>query len=85
MTSFPHNLVLDSQSRFGLTQSEFSNLYNFLINYQIFMKFVAKCSDFVHLSCQEHVNVCNPIPLKDLNFSLLFLRMRLICDESVHV
>ena len=32
MTSLPHNLALDSQPRFGLTQLEFSNLYNFLIN-----------------------------------------------------
>ena len=32
MTSLPHNLVLDSQPRFGLTQSQFLNLYNFLIN-----------------------------------------------------
>ena len=30
MTSFPHNLVLNSQPRFGLTQSEFLNLYTFL-------------------------------------------------------
>ena len=64
--SFPHNLVLDSQPRFGLTQADFSNLYIyiFLINYQIFMKSVAKCSSFVNLSCQEHVNVCNHILLK---------------------
>ena len=32
MTSLPHNLALDSQPRFGLTQSEFLNLCNFLIN-----------------------------------------------------
>ena len=32
MTSFPHNLVLDSQPRFGFTLSEFLNLKNFLIN-----------------------------------------------------
>ena len=43
MTSFPHNLGLDSQPRFGLTQSEVLNLYNFLINKRIFIKFVAKC------------------------------------------
>ena len=43
MTSLPHNLVLDSQPRFGLTKSEFLNLYNFLINQRIFIKFVAKC------------------------------------------
>ena len=43
MTSLPHNLVLDSQPRFGLTKSEFLNLYNFLIDQRIFIKFVAKC------------------------------------------
>ena len=32
MTSLPHNLALDSQPRFGLTESEFLNLYYFLIN-----------------------------------------------------
>ena len=32
MTSLPHNLVLDSQPRFGLAQSKFLNLNNFLIN-----------------------------------------------------
>ena len=32
MTSLPHNLALDSQPRFELTQSEFLNLFNFLIN-----------------------------------------------------
>ena len=32
MTSHPHNLALDSQPRFGFTQLEFLNLYNFLIN-----------------------------------------------------
>ena len=32
MTSLPHNLVLDSQPRFGFTPSEFLNFYNFLIN-----------------------------------------------------
>ena len=41
MTSLPHNLILDSQSRFGLAQSEFIRLYNFLINKRIFIKFVA--------------------------------------------
>ena len=63
MTSFPHNLVLDSQRRFGLTQSEYLNLYNLLIDKRIFMKFVAKCSTFVSLSYQVHVKVGNPIPL----------------------
>ena len=43
MTSLPHNFALDSQPRFGLTQLEFLNLYNFLINYRIFIRFVAKC------------------------------------------
>ena len=64
MTSFPHNLVLDSQPRFGLTLSEILNLYDFLINKRIFMKRVAKCSASVSLSYQVHVKVCNPIPLK---------------------
>ena len=32
MKSFPHNFVLESQPRFGLIQSEFLNLFNFLIN-----------------------------------------------------
>ena len=67
MTSFPHNLVLDSQPRFGLTQSEFLNLYSFLINERIGIKIVAK-SDLRSLSYQVHVKVCNPIPIttKDL-------------------
>ena len=43
MTSLPHNLVLDSQPGFGLTQLEFLRLFNFLINEWIFIKFVAKC------------------------------------------
>ena len=63
MTSFPNNLVLDSQPRFGLTPSESLNLYNFLINQRIFMKLVAKCSASVSLSDQVHVKVCNPISL----------------------
>ena len=63
MTSFPHNRVLDSQSRFGLTPSEFLNLNNFLINKWIFMNLVAKCSASVCLSYQVHVKDCNPIPL----------------------
>ena len=62
MTSFPHNLVLDSAS-FGLTLSECLNLYNFLKNQQVFMKLVAKCSASVSLSDQVHVKVCNPIPI----------------------
>ena len=63
MTSFPHNLDLDSQPCFGLTPSEFFNLHNFLINLQIFMKLVAKRSASVSLSYQVHVKFCNPIPL----------------------
>ena len=66
MTSFPHNLVLDLQPRFGLTQSEFLNHYNFLINKRFFLKIVANCSAFVSLSYKLHVlvKVCYPIPLK---------------------
>ena len=64
MTSFRHNLVLDSQSRFGLTPSECFNLYNFLINQRVLMKLVAKCSASVSLSDQVQVKVCNPIPLR---------------------
>ena len=41
--SLTHNLDLDSQPRFGLTQSNFLKLYNFLINKRIFIKFDAKC------------------------------------------
>ena len=44
--SFPHNLVLDSQPGFGLTQSEFLYLYSFLTNKRIIIKIVAKCSAF---------------------------------------
>ena len=65
MTSFPHNLVLDSQPRFGLTLSECLHLYNFLINQRFFMKLVAKYSASVSLSDQVHVKVCNPIPLRE--------------------
>ena len=61
--SFPHNLVLDTQPRFGLTPSEFLNLCNFLINRRIFMKIDAKCSAFFSLSYLVYVKVCNPIPL----------------------
>ena len=70
MTSSPHNLVLDSQPQFGLTQLEFLNLYNFIINWQIFMKIVAKCTAIVNLSYQVHVKVCNPIPLSASMFGL---------------
>ena len=61
--SFPHNLILDSQPRFGLTQFEFLNLNNFLIKKPIFMKIFVKFSDFVSLSYEVQVKVCNPIPL----------------------
>ena len=64
MTSFPHNLVLDIQPHFGLAQSTFLNLYNFLINWRILMKIVAKCLAFISLSYQAHVKVCNPIALR---------------------
>ena len=63
---FPHNLVLDSQPRFELTQFEFLNLNNFHINWPMFMKIVEKCSDFVSLSHQVQVKVCNPTPLTAL-------------------
>ena len=66
MTSFPHNRVLNTQPRFALALSEFLNRYNFLMNLQIFMKIVAKCSAFVSLSYQVHVKVCNPIPLSKI-------------------
>ena len=72
--SFLHNLVLDTQPRFGLTLTESLNLYNFLINWWILMKIVAKCLTFVILSYQVHVKVCNPIPLilaADLNYLAL--------------
>ena len=64
MASFSHNLVLDSQPRFGLTPSECLNLYSFLINQQVSMKLVAKCSASVSQSDQVYVKVCNPIPLR---------------------
>ena len=64
--SFPHNLVLDSQPRFEITKLEFLNLYNFLINKRIFIKFVAKCSAFISLSNQVHVKGCFPIPLRSI-------------------
>ena len=63
MKSFPHNLVLDSQPRFGFIQSEFSNLYNFLKNWRIFIKFVAKCLSFQPSSFEFENNLCNPISL----------------------
>ena len=69
MTSSPHNLVLDIQSRFGLAQSTFLNLSNLLINRRILMKIVAKCLAFVSLSYQVHVKVCNHIPLTYSNVS----------------
>ena len=65
MTSFPHNLVLDIQPRFGPAQSTFLNLSYLLINWRILMKFVSKCLAFVSLSYQVRVKVCNPIPLSE--------------------
>ena len=62
MTSFAHNLVLDTQPRFGLTQANILNLYSFLRNWRILMKIVAKYLAFVSLPYQVHVKVCNPIP-----------------------
>ena len=56
MTLFPHSLVW--------TRSEFLNLHNFLINWLIFIKIVAKCSAFNSLSYKEHVTVNDPIPFK---------------------
>ena len=60
--------VIPSQPPFGhtalfWTQSNFLNLYNFLINWRILMKIIAKCLAFVSLSFQVHVKVCNPISL----------------------
>ena len=77
MTSFPHNLVLNSQPRFGLRPSECLNLYNFLINQQIFMKLVEKCSASASLSDTVHVKVCNPIPLILALFTFEF-------DDNMH-
>ena len=61
MTSFPHNLVFDSQPRLGLKLSDVLKIYNFLISKRNSMKLVAKCSAFVSLSYHAHVKVCNPI------------------------
>ena len=80
MKSFPHNLVLDSQPRFGLTQSEFLSLYNFLTNKRIFMKIVAKCLTLVSLWYQVHVQVCNPIPLNKS-----FAHKKLPFQESLYL
>ena len=63
MTSFTHNLILNSHPRFGFTQSEFLVLHKFKINKRIFMKIDAKCSAFFSPSYQVQVKVCNPIPL----------------------
>ena len=76
MTSFPHSLVLDLQPRVGITPSECLNLYNFLINQQVFMKLVAKCSSSVSLSDQLHAKVCNPIPLKVYSY---FVTVQNLC------
>ena len=61
--SLPHNLIWESQPHLGLKTSEFLDLYNFLKNWWIFKKIVAKCSAFVSLSYQVHAKVCNPISL----------------------
>ena len=66
LTSFPHNLVLDTQPRFGLTQSEFLNNHNVLINLRIFMKIAARCSAFINLSYKVHLKVCYLISLNVL-------------------
>ena len=63
LTSLPHNLVLDPQPRFGLTQSDFLKLYNFLITKRIFIKFIAKCKSLQLPSSEFKDNLCNPIPL----------------------
>ena len=80
MTSFPHNLVLDSKPRFELTQSKFSNHYNFLINKRIFIKFVAKCSSLQPLSSEFKDNLCNPIPLN--NYKVLRNDLKMYVDRK---
>ena len=85
MTSFPHNLVLDSEPRFGLTQFEFLNLYNFLINKPIFMKIVAKSSDLISLSYTVQVKVCNPIPLILLRTAKILLPEQSRIEGGVNV
>ena len=44
MMALPQNLAFDSQPRFGLTQVEFLNIYNFLINKRIFINFLLNVS-----------------------------------------
>ena len=51
MKSFPYSLILDPHPRFGLTSSEFLNLYYFLLIGQ----FLSNCSVLVCLSCKVHV------------------------------
>ena len=74
MTSFPHSLVLSSQPRFEVIPSEFSNLYNFLINERIFMKLVAKCLAFVTLRLHyvpgDHGSPKRSAPCDLVNFCL---------------
>ena len=69
MTSFPHNLVLESQPRFGLTQSEFFK--SRLLSY--------KLADFQKQCC--NVTLSNPFLLNlkiinrnpiSLNYSSLY-------------
>ena len=61
--SFPHNLVLDSQPRFGFIQSEFLNPCHFPINWRIFIKFAGKCKSLQPLSFEFVDNLFVPIPL----------------------
>ena len=83
MTSFPHSLVLNSQPCFGLTQSEFLNLYNFLINERIFIKVVAKCRSLQSLSSEFKDNLCNPIRLKShIQMSLVRKPSFCICENN---
>ena len=49
------------------------------------MKFIAKCSAFVNLSCQEHVNVCNPIPLNLTTPDVVMAKVYVILDHPSYV
>ena len=68
MTSFPHLTA----SFWTHTIRRF-NLYNFLLNWFIFVKSVAKCSAFVSLSYKVLEKVCNPIPFKAECFGFGYL------------
>ena len=64
MTLFPHNLVLDSQPRFGLAQSEVLNLNNLLLNVLAdFHENCCKVSSLQPLSSEFKDNLSNPIPI----------------------